>query len=100
MIFYTVEIFQSSGSNIDPNLSAVIVGLVLMISVIVSILLIDRVGRKILLIVSSIGMSLALFGLGLFFYFKTETENETTIDSFNWLPLASLMLFVSAFNFG
>lgn len=110
VIFYTVEIFSSSGSKIDPNLSAVIVGLVLMISVIVSILLIDRAGRKVLLIVSDIGMCIALFGLGLYFYFKETTEVPepvegeepviTVLESLNWLPLACLMLFVTAFNFG
>lgn len=99
VIFYTVEIFNSSGSNIDPNFSAVIVGLVLMISVIISILLIDRAGRKVLLVVSDVGMCVALFGLGLFFYFKEQGHDEL-VDSLNWLPLASLMLFVTAFNFG
>ncbi|CAL8101451.1 unnamed protein product [Orchesella dallaii] len=100
VIFYTVEIFETSGSNINPNLSSVIVGLVLMISVIISILLIDRAGRKILLIVSDIGMSIALFGLGLYFYLKDEGSDPSLVESLTWLPLASLMLFVTSFNFG
>jgi facilitated trehalose transporter len=121
VIFYTVQIFKSAGTAINPNISSIIVGLVLLISNTVATFLIDKIGRRILLIVSDSGMALGLFGLGLFFYLKdlnsinlgetidycnshnaTGYENEinSVPESLGLLPLASLMLFVASFNFG
>lgn len=99
IVFYTVEIFKSAGTKMDPNLSSIVVGVVLLVSVTISAFLIDRLGRRILLIISDGGMAIGLFGLGLFFYLKEENVDGIA-DSLGWLPLASLMMFVASFNFG
>lgn len=98
VIFYTVSIFELSHSSIDSNLSTIIVGLVNFGAVFVATLLIDRLGRKVLLIISDVLMIFCLAALGGFFYLK-EYNKELT-EGLGWIPLASFMLFVIAFSLG
>lgn len=70
VIFYTVSIFKMSGSTINNYLSTIIVGVVNLLSTFLANVLIDRLGRKILLYVSSVLIVLSLVALGTFFYIK------------------------------
>ncbi|CAH0564533.1 unnamed protein product [Brassicogethes aeneus] len=91
------QIFISSGSSIPAEYSAILVGGVQMLTVIVSTQLIDRLGRKILLIISCGGSCIALTSMGLYFYLKT---NKFNVDALFWLPLFSLILYIISFNLG
>jgi MFS family permease len=95
VIFYLKEIFQESGSDMDPHLSSSIVGGVQIVATLAGALLVDRLGRRILLVISDVGMTLSLVALGAFFSIATEDR-----DSIGWLPLVSLMVFISAFSIG
>lgn len=96
-------------------------GIVLLISITISAFLIDKAGRRILLIISDSGMAIGLLGIGIYFYIKeqnaialgeridycnsfnetgAELQSESTPEGYTWMPLASLMLFVLSFNFG
>ena len=70
VIFYTVSIFRMAGSTVDDNLAAIIVGVVNFGSTFVATLLIDRLGRKVLLYTSGVTMAITLCGLATFFYAK------------------------------
>jgi facilitated trehalose transporter len=98
VIFYTVSIFEMSGSSVDSNLSTIIVGLVNIAASIFATLLIDRVGRKVLLVVSDIFMFLCLLFLGIFFYLKDN--HKELIEGLGWIPLVSFVIFVAAFSLG
>lgn len=98
VIFYTVPIFKMSGSSIDPNLSTVIVGIVNIVATIGATLLIDRLGRKVLLIISDVFMLICLVSLGIFFYLKDY--HPESIQGLGFIPLVSFMLFVLAFSLG
>ncbi|XP_063604196.1 facilitated trehalose transporter Tret1-like [Penaeus indicus] len=124
VIFYTVSIFKMSGSTINNYLSTIIVGVVNLISTFLANVLIDRLGRKILLYVSSVLIVLSLVALGTFFYIKETAENaisiaeamnltagagnstddvtgwKETVDNLSWLPLVSFMVYVVAFSLG
>nr|CAD7411544.1 unnamed protein product [Timema poppensis] len=97
VIFYTVQIFQDAGSTIDKNLCTIIVGIVNFGSTFVATILIDRLGRKILLYISAVAMTVALAALGAFFYLK---DNKYDVTEFGWLPLASFVIFVIGFSLG
>ena len=76
--FYASHVFIEAGLNKrDVNLIAAIsVGLVQIIATLVSVFFVDLVGRKFLLNVSSIGMALSCFVLGIYFYiYDTVCEN-------------------------
>ncbi|XP_063977490.1 facilitated trehalose transporter Tret1-like isoform X2 [Diachasmimorpha longicaudata] len=97
VIFYTVEIFKSAGSTIESNLSTIIVGVVNFASTFVATALIDRLGRKILLYISSAAMIVTLAALSIFFYFK-ETGHD--VVAVGWLPLVSFVIYVIGFSLG
>ncbi|XP_076051174.1 facilitated trehalose transporter Tret1-2 homolog [Oratosquilla oratoria] len=67
VIFYTVSIFKMAGSSLDQHLCTIIVGVVNLLSTLVANALIDRLGRKILLYLSSALMVLSLAALSGFF---------------------------------
>lgn len=97
VIFYTVSIFKDAGSTIDENLCTIIVGIVNFMATFAGILLIDRLGRKILLYISDVLMVITLMTLGTFFYYKNSGADVSEIG---WLPLASFVLFVVGFSLG
>lgn len=98
VIFYTVSIFEMSGSSVDSNLSTIIVGLVNIAATIGATLLIDRLGRKVLLIISDVLMFTCLMTLGVFFYLKEFYPQ--TIEGLGYIPLVSFILFVVSFSLG
>jgi MFS family permease len=57
----------------------------------------DKLGRKIILVSSFVLMFLGLAGIGSFFIIK---DLGTDTSNIQWLPLVSLCVFTSAFNFG
>lgn len=97
VIFYTTSIFKDAGSTIDESLCTIIVGIVNFIAVFIATVLIDRLGRKILLYISDVAMVITLAALGSFFYLK---ENGHDVTSIGWLPLASFVIFVIGFSLG
>lgn len=97
VIFYTVTIFQQAGSTIDENLCTIIVGAVNFLSTFVATVLIDRLGRKVLLYISNVLMIITLMTLGTFFYLR---HMQVDVQDFGWLPLVSFVLFVIGFSLG
>jgi facilitated trehalose transporter len=96
VIFYTVSIFRMSGSSVDENLSTIIVGIVNFMSTFIATALIDRAGRKVLLYISSITMTITLIVLGTFFYVQNVLKSD--VSSLGWLPLTSLMVYLLGFS--
>ena len=93
VIYYAPTIVEYTG--IDSSSSAILasigVGIVNVGMTIVAIRLLDRAGRRPLLLFGVAGMSLSLFTLGLAF----QLGDETTITSV--VAIGSLMLFVASF---
>lgn len=99
-VIYNINlIFQASGTSISDDLSSIIVGIVQVIATAAGSLLIDRAGRKLLLCFSAFTMSVSIVSLGVFFYIKSSNESFAQ-EFLGWLPLTSLMIFISAFSIG
>jgi len=96
--FFSVTIFQASGSNISPHLSSIGVGVIQIIASFLSSVVIDRFGRRPLLLISEIVIMISLFTIGLFFYLRSY--DESVVVTLSWLPLASLLLFSIGFALG
>ncbi|CAG7831041.1 unnamed protein product [Allacma fusca] len=97
VIFYTVDIFIDAGSDLDPNISAIIIGAVQVVASIISSILMDKAGRRILLMISGVAMTISLIILGIFFLKKSDPDLG---ESIGWLPLACLISFIVAFSIG
>lgn len=97
VIFYTVIIFKASGSSMAPEVASIVVALVQMVMSGVAALIVDRAGRKPLLMISSGIMAASLVALGYYFKLKNAEEDVSTLG---WLPLTSLTAFMIAFSIG
>jgi hypothetical protein len=96
VLFYAVDIFKGAGTGMDENLSAIIIAAVQVVFVGVSTLLVERLGRKLLLVVSELGMALSLLALGVYFYIKENDEEKAA--AIGWLPLTSLVVYIITYN--
>lgn len=86
-----------------------------------ALLLVEKFGRRILLVMSALLMCVSLVALGVFFYIENNQEcpqlhnlpinvkascsgggqfSPDLVQDLGWLPLVSLMLFVFAFSIG
>jgi len=99
VLFYTLTIFEASGTSIDANLSSIIIGIVILLAVFLNGALVDRAGRKALMIASELGMALALSALGLFFYLK-KINDGVVMPGLSVVPLVSLISFMVLYNTG
>ncbi|ROT83225.1 hypothetical protein C7M84_023587 [Penaeus vannamei] len=99
VLFNLATIFEDSGSTISDSISSITIGVVQVLATLLATILMDKAGRKLLLIVSASMMALSLTALGEFFYEKMEDETWA-VETLGWLPLASLIIFIAAFSIG
>nr|XP_003704545.1 PREDICTED: facilitated trehalose transporter Tret1-like [Megachile rotundata] len=97
IIFYVGIILKETGSTLNASNSSIIVGVMQVVTVVASALVVDRVGKRILLLLSAVFMCLSTAALGVYFYL---VENGKDVDAINWLPLASVCVFIIAYNVG
>lgn len=97
VLFYTESIFNATGSDTPADRSAIIIGVVQFLASAVTPLIVERLGRRVLLITSAGGMSLSLFTLGLFFYLKNGGYDVSGIGI---LPIASLIFYIIVYCIG
>ncbi|XP_062545777.1 facilitated trehalose transporter Tret1-like [Armigeres subalbatus] len=95
IITYAANIFKESGSDLSPNVSSIIVALIQLIGTIVSFTLVDNLGRKILLVVSTIGATVGLFCMGLFSFLQHSGQDLSSLGSLPILSLSFTILFSS-----
>jgi len=98
VIFYTTTIFKESGSSVDEAISTTIVGVVNFVSTFIAAILIDKLGRKVLLYISAVSMILSLGVLGAYFFLKDATSVD--VSFLGYLPLASFIVYVLGFSLG
>jgi len=96
VIYYAPMIFEFTGikSASASILATVGVGLVNVVMTVVALVLVDRIGRRPLLLAGLFGMIVGLGVLGLAFYLPGLT------GSLGWIAEISLMLYVGAFAVG
>lgn len=97
MINYTANIFKASGSTLDANTCSIIIASIQILGVYGSTVLVDRIGRKVLLTFSTSGAFVGLVSLGIYSYLN-ETGHDLT--AYNWIPLISFSTFVFISCFG
>jgi hypothetical protein len=98
--FYTVTIFEIAAgqkSFLNGHSSAIIVASVFCLANVISYVLIEKLGRKSLLLISTALLSLSAFSLGTYFFLL---ENEQISSHLVFIPLGSLVTFVLAFSIG
>ena len=94
VVYYSASILEATGMSANESvLRAVTVGITNVVFTVVAILLLDRVGRRPLLITGTVMATAALILLGLWFQIDAW-------QAAGWLALAFLLLFMAGFAIG
>ncbi|XP_022834741.1 facilitated trehalose transporter Tret1 isoform X2 [Spodoptera litura] len=101
VIFNTSQIFSDAGATIAPTIATIIIGVIQVIATFISSLVVDKLGRRILLLLSALVMCVCSTALGVYFFLQQTHGSEADIvQAITWLPLVSLSLFIIAFSLG
>lgn len=92
LLYYAPKVFTMGGSDSKTALlQSVPIGIVLVIGTTLGLILIDKLGRRKLLIAGSLGMAAALGGVG--WVFSRMQPGETVSGSIMWMFVAYLLFF-------
>lgn len=80
VIFYSVSIFKLAGSDLDPAVSSIIIAAVQVVMSLAAIGLVEKFGRKTLLMISSTVMGICLAALGYYFRYGKEIMHVIMIQ--------------------
>jgi MFS transporter, SP family, arabinose:H+ symporter len=96
VFFYAPMIFEQSGVGTDASfMQAVLVGIVNLIFTIIAMQLIDRIGRKPLLITGLVGITSCMFVLG--YVFRGVDHNNPATELNAIFVLIAILVFVASF---
>ena len=95
VVFYSTEVFEKAHIGNDPLVPAVIVAAVMLAVTFIATLLMDILGRRVLLLVASTLMCLSSASLGVYYYLLQELHTNH-----GWLSLVSVTVYVAAFSLG
>ncbi|KAG8035361.1 hypothetical protein G9C98_006807 [Cotesia typhae] len=99
VLFYSEIIFESAGEfSLSTSTQTILVSLVQCSGSCFNPLVVDRLGRRILLVISSAGAAICLGLLGLFFYLKDAAKSD--ISNFGWLPIFSMLAYMASYSVG
>ncbi|XP_053683806.1 facilitated trehalose transporter Tret1 [Sabethes cyaneus] len=98
ILFYSQMIFAKTGSSLEPAVSTILVGVVQVLASGATPLIVDRLGRKPILLASAGGMCIAHGTMGLYFYM--DYIKSDAVESISWLPIFSLIFFVTVYCVG
>lgn len=99
IMFYTVSIFSAAKSSVDPYLATIIVGSVQTVITLISCFLMDKMGRRLLLLISGFSMAVAMGSMSTY-YFLLNSKGTAFNDEYGWIPLIAIIVFVVAFSLG
>ncbi|EDV36329.1 uncharacterized protein Dana_GF12909 [Drosophila ananassae] len=93
IMFYSTSIFEAAGSTLEPRFATIVIGVVQVFATITAIFLIEKVGRKILLLVSAVMMGLSTLTMALYFGMLMDKD-------VGWVALVALCVFIIGFSLG
>ncbi|KAB0795225.1 hypothetical protein PPYR_12064 [Photinus pyralis] len=97
MIMNLHIILEEAGSSIKTNTAAIEFSLLMVAACIITMFLIDLLGRRVLLTTSSVLTGISLLVLGVYFAIKNAGGNTR---DYTWIPVASLMVYAIVHKIG
>ncbi|KAB0794007.1 hypothetical protein PPYR_13627 [Photinus pyralis] len=83
---YLHTILESGASSISPKLSSVIYGFIAIPGLILSVLLLDKIGRRPVFCASSLGAGISIIGEGVYLYL----DDQVDLEKVSFLPVLCL----------
>ncbi|KOB67447.1 Uncharacterized protein OBRU01_19809 [Operophtera brumata] len=90
VLFFATTIFHLAGSSIRPDIATIIIGVTRLVSSIIAPTFVERSGRKILLLISTMACAMSLMILGTYFYL--ERINSPALNITFWMFGASCIV--------
>lgn len=97
MLNFMATIFDQSGSTLSPNISSIIVGIIQIIGALFPPLLVERLGRRMMLFISALGCAI---GLSVISIYTLLISLGHDLSSFGWIPLAAFSFVIFIANWG
>ncbi|XP_034943114.1 facilitated trehalose transporter Tret1-like [Chelonus insularis] len=98
IMIYGHVIFQAAGNSISEHVAVISIAATQLIASLIMSLLVDRVGRKPLVLFSGVCGGICNFVIG--FYFFTKDYMDINVVSYNTVPLLAAIVLVFSFNIG
>ncbi|KAG5335394.1 TRE12 protein, partial [Acromyrmex charruanus] len=98
IIFYGFTIFEATSVGMSSQVELVIIGIVQVVACVAATLLIDKLGRKVLMVISLGTMCVCLAALAGFFVlanYQPQLANQLY-----WIPLTSICIYILSFCLG
>ncbi|VAH10397.1 unnamed protein product [Triticum turgidum subsp. durum] len=100
ILFYASSIFKAAGIT-NSDLATCGLGGIQVLATLVTTWLLDRAGRRILLIISSAGMTISLLAVAVIFFIKdTVSQDSHMYYILSMVSLLAIVAYVIAFSFG
>lgn len=94
---YANSILEETSLKLDPNIAAIITALVLFVAHVAATCVVDKVGKKPLILISSFGASICLCIMGVYFCLRNNGVNP---DLISWVPLVTILFFYVFYSLG
>ncbi len=95
VIYYAPTILRFTGATVSSAITqTVFIGLTNVVFTIVAVLLLDRFGRRVFVLVGTVGLIVSLLALGLFF------ASSSVRDAVPGLALIALIVYIASFAIG
>ncbi|XP_034476175.1 facilitated trehalose transporter Tret1-2 homolog [Drosophila innubila] len=98
IMFYSTSIFEDVGAGLSGRVCTILIGATQVVMTLVATMIIDKAGRRILLLISSIFMAITTCLMGV--YFQMKESDPDSVTSIGWLPITSILLFIVFFSIG
>ncbi|XP_063834595.1 facilitated trehalose transporter Tret1-like isoform X1 [Ostrinia nubilalis] len=95
---YTTMVFEMAGSSVTPFIGTIIIGVVQVLSGIITPVFIERCGRRILLMISTSLAGLSLLALAIYLYLYDI--GHPVIAQIQWMPLVVFIIYCFTYTFG
>ncbi|KAH8398951.1 hypothetical protein KR222_001608 [Zaprionus bogoriensis] len=93
ILFYATGIFLAANTGMSADMCTIVLGIVQVFATIAAIALVERIGRRILLLISAAVMCVTTLVMGCYFQWWMKSD-------VNWLPIVAISLFIVGFSMG
>ncbi|XP_066603267.1 facilitated trehalose transporter Tret1-like [Prorops nasuta] len=94
---YAEIIFDAARSRVSGGYLAIILGAVQLVSVVFTIACVDRGGRRVLLLLSTSGVTICTFLIAVYFYVQNDGQE---VEELKWIACISVILFTIMYALG
>lgn len=96
--FYASQMFRDAGTlSLSADEASMVMAATQIVFVMVSLLVVDRLGRRLLLMTSAAVMGLCGLAMGLYFYLNSGEGRDRSLD---WVPVLVSCVYMMGFSFG